>query len=282
MTDVVPKVLASGFTFPEGPRWRDGKLWFSDFYAHRVLTVDPDGKVEEVVKVPQQPSGLGFLPDGRLLIVSMLDRKLLRLDGSKLTEVADLSAYATGPCNDMVVDAQGRAYVGNFGSNHHAGEPPRAACLVRVDPDGTVTKVADDLEFPNGTVIAPDGKTLIVGETRGNRLTAFDIAPDGSLSNRRIFAAVDGMFPDGICLDADGGIWVADPRGRRTLRVEEGGRVTHSIDTAPRGCYACMLGGDDGKTLFILTNSGSGPAMAEKADGRIEIVRVDVPHAGLP
>ena len=282
MSALTPKVLASGFTFPEGPRWRDGKLWFSDFYAHRVLTVDLAGKVEEVVKVPQQPSGLGFLPDGRLLIVSMLDRKLLRLDGTKLTEVADLSAYATGPCNDMVVDAKGRAYVGNFGSNHHAGEAPRSAALVRVDPDGKVSKVAEDLEFPNGTVITPDGKTLIVGETRGNRLTAFDIAADGSLTNRRNFAAVAGMFPDGICLDAAGGIWVADPRGLRTLRVEQGGRITHSIDTAPRGCYACMLGGDDGRTLFILTNSGSGPAMGQKADGRIEIVRVDTAHAGLP
>lgn len=279
---MTPTILASGFTFPEGPRWRDGKLWFSDFYAHRVLTVDLAGKVEEVVKVPQQPSGLGFLPDGRLLVVSMLDKKLLRLDGTRLTEAADLSAFATGPCNDMVVDAKGRAYVGNFGSNHHAGEPPRAACIVRVDPDGKVTKVADDLEFPNGTVITPDGKTLIVGETRGNRLTAFDIAPDGALSNRRIFAAVAGMFPDGICLDAAGGIWVADPRGLRTLRVEEGGRVTHSIDTAPRGCYACMLGGEDGRTLFILSNTGSGPAMGQKADGRIEIVRVDAAHAGLP
>ncbi|WP_119421026.1 SMP-30/gluconolactonase/LRE family protein [Desertibaculum subflavum] len=279
---MTPQVLAGGFTFPEGPRWRDGKLWLSDFYAHRVVTVDLAGKVEEVVKVPQQPSGLGFLPDGRLLIVSMLDRKLLRLDGGALTEVADLSAHATGPCNDMVVDAKGRAYVGNFGSNHHAGEAPRNAALVRVDPDGKITKVADDLEFPNGTVITPDGKTLIVGETRGNRLTAFDIAADGGLSNRRVFAAIDGMFPDGICLDAAGGIWVADPRALRTLRVEEGGRVTHSIDTSPRGCYACMLGGDDGRTLFILTNSGSGPAMGQKADGRIETVRVDVPHAGLP
>lgn len=279
---MTPKVLAGGFTFPEGPRWQGGKLWFSDFYAHRVLTVDLTGTVEEVVKVPQQPSGLGFLPDGRLLIVSMLDRKLLRLDGKALTEVADLSTYATGPCNDMVVDAKGRAYVGNFGSNHHAGEAPRSAALVRVDLDGKVSKVADDLEFPNGTVISPDGRTLIVGETRGNRLTAFDIAADGGLANRRIFAAVGGMFPDGICLDAAGGIWVADPRGLRTLRVEEGGRVTHSIDTAPRGCYACMLGGDNGRTLFILTNSGSGPAMGQKADGRIEIVRVDVPHAGLP
>lgn len=283
MTDTsATAVLAGGFTFPEGPRWRDGKLWFSDFYSHRVMTVDLAGRVETVVRVPQQPSGLGWTPEGNLLIVSMLDRKLVRLDGDRLVEVADLSGLATGPCNDMVVDGTGRAYVGNFGFDRHRGEPERTTSLARVDPDGTVVRAADDLLFPNGTVITPDGKTLIVGETRANRLTAFDIAADGSLGNRRVFASVDGLFPDGICLDAEGAVWVADPRGLRVVRVFEGGRIARTIPTAPRGSYACMLGGPDRRTLFILTNTGSGPAMGSKTDGRIETIRVDVPGAGWP
>lgn len=276
------KVLLEGLSFPEAPRWRDGRLWLSDFYRHRVLTVDKAGKSETVVTVPQQPSGLGWLPDGRLLIVSMLDRKLLRLEQGQLSEVADLSHLATGPCNDMVVDAKGRAYVGNFGFNRHAGEAERTTCIARVDPDGRVTKAADDLLFPNGTVITPDGRTLIVGETMANRLTAFDIAADGGLSNRRIFAALGDVFPDGICLDAEGAIWVADPRGNRTVRVKEGGEITDTIATGNRGCYACMLGGADRKTLFILTNSGSGPTAAAKTDGKVETIRVAVPGAGLP
>jgi sugar lactone lactonase YvrE len=275
-------VLAGGFTFPEGPRWRDGKLWFSDFYSHRVLTVDLAGRLETVVRVPQQPSGLGWTPEGHLLIVSMLDKKLVRLDGDRLVEVADLSGLATGPCNDMVVDGTRRAYVGNFGFDRHRGEPERPTCLARVDPDGTVVRAADDLRFPNGTVITPDGKTLIVGETHANRLTAFDIAADGSLGNRRVFASVDGVYPDGICLDAEGAVWVADPRGLRVVRVFGGGRIARTIPTAPRGSYACMLGGPDRRTLFILTNTGSGPAMGSKTDGRIETIRVDVPGAGWP
>src|SRR5438128_5702543 len=161
--------LVDGLTFPEAPRWRDGKLWFSDFYTHRVLTVDPRGTLETVVEVPQRPSGLGWTPDGALLVVSMLDRRLLRVDGGKLRVVADLSTLATGPCNDMVVDAAGRAYVGNFGFDRHRGEPPRTTCLARIDPDGAVTRAADELSFPNGTIITPDGRTLIVAETLAHR-----------------------------------------------------------------------------------------------------------------
>lgn len=276
------KILVDGLTFPEGPRWRDGRLYFSDFYSHRVLAVDMAGKLETIVSVPQQPSGLGWAPDGALLIVSMLDQKLMRFAGGKLSAVGDMSALATGPCNDMVVDAKGRAYVGNFGFDRHKGEPERTACLARVDPDGRVSKAADDLKFPNGTVITPDGKTLIVGETIGNRLTAFDIATDGTLSGRRVWADLGANFPDGICLDAEGAIWVADPRNGKVVRVHEGGRISRTIETAPRGSYACILGGPDRKTLFVATNSGSGPAAAGKTDGRIETTGVDVPGAGLP
>ncbi len=276
------KVLVDGLTFPEGPRWHDGRLYFSDFYSHRVLAVDMSGKLETIATVPQQPSGLGWAPDGTLLIVSMLDRRLVKLKDGKLETVGDMSNLATGPCNDMVVDAKGRAYVGNFGFDRHKGEAQRTACLSRVDPDGRVTKAADDLLFPNGTVITPDGKTLIVGETIANRLTAFDVAADGTLSNRRVWADLGTVFPDGICRDAEGAIWVADPRGNRVVRVFEGGRVAQTIPTGDRGAFACMLGGTDRKTLFVATNSGSGPAAALKTDGRIETIQVDIAGAGLP
>ena len=276
-------VVVDGLTFPEAPRWHDGRLWFSDFYSHRVLAVDISGYMDVIAEVPQRPSGLGWRPDGTLLIVSMLDRRLLRLDGTTLHEVADLSKLAPAPCNDMVVDAHGRAYVGNFGYDRHKGEPLRTTCIARVDPDGTVTRAADDLLFPNGTVITPDGRTLIVAETQGHRLTAFDVAADGTLSKRRVFAQLEEhCFPDGICLDAEGAVWTSDARNPRVLRVFDGGRVDRTISTGERSTFACMLGGDDRRTLFVLTNTGSGPQMAEKRDGRIEAVRVDVPGAGLP
>ena len=278
----VTKILLDGLTFPEGPRWRDGKLWFSDFYSHRVIRVGLDGRPETVAEVSKRPSGLGWTPDGTLLVVSMLDRKLMRFKGGELEVVADLSELATGPCNDMVVDREGRAYVGNFGFDRHAGEPERTACIVRVDPDGTVARAADDLSFPNGTVITPDGKRLVVGETFTKRLTVFDIGAGGALANRRVFAQLQDCHPDGICLDAEGAIWVADARGNRVVRVFEGGRIERTVSTGAQGAFACMLGGEDRRTLFICTCSGSGPAVADKLGGRIEFARVDVPGAGLP
>jgi sugar lactone lactonase YvrE len=278
----MPETLLEGLTFPEGPRWHESRLWFSDFYNHRVVGVGLDGKAEIMATVPQIPSGLGWMPDGSLLVVSMNDRKLLRMQGGQLAVHADLSSVAGGPCNDMVVDAVGRAYVGNFGYDRFGGGAPRPARLARVDPDSRTTVVADGLLFPNGTIITPDGKTLIIGETMGNRLTAFDVAPDGGLSNRRVWAAVDGLFPDGICLDAEGAIWVADPRGNRVVRVREGGVIVDTIPLPGRNAYACMLGGDDRRTLFICTAPGSGPERAGKTDGKIETARVSVPGAGLP
>jgi sugar lactone lactonase YvrE len=274
--------VVDGLTFPEAPRWRDGKLWFSDFYTQRVLTLEPGGRLETVVEIAQRPSGLGWTPDGALLVVSMLDRRLLRIEGGKPRVVAELSALATGPCNDMVVDTAGRAYVGNFGFDRHRSEPPRTTCIARVDPDGRVTRAADELSFPNGTVITSDGRTLIVAETLAHRLTAFDVAEDGALSNRRLFAALDGCFPDGICLDAEGAVWVADARTPRVLRVLDGGRVERTVATGARFAFACMLGDADRRTLYLCTSTGSGPAMADKRDGAIERVHVDVPGAGLP
>ncbi|MFI4986838.1 MAG: SMP-30/gluconolactonase/LRE family protein [Alphaproteobacteria bacterium] len=276
------EVLLAGLTFPEAPRWRDGKLWLSDFYSYRVLTVDPAGRSETVVHVPQRPSGLGWTQGGQLLVVAMLERGVLRLADGKLVPYADLSALAGGLCNDMVVDTAGRAYVGNFGFDRHAGEAPRTTCIARVDPDGRIERAADDLMFPNGMVISPDGKRFIVAETYANRLTAFDVGATGALLNRRVFAELGDCFPDGICLDAEGAVWVADARGQRVIRVLDGGRIARTVSTAAQGSYACMLGGEDRRTLFICTSSGSGPAMAEKRDGRIERVHVDVPGAGLP
>ena len=276
------EVLLDGLKFPEAPRWRDGKLWFSDFYAHRVATVDLDGRDETIVEVPQRPSGLGWTLTGDLLVVSMLDRRVLRFDGRALHLYADLSALATGLCNDMVVDDAGRAYVGNFGYDRHHNAPPRDTRIIRIDPDRRAASVGDELVFPNGMVITPDGRTLIVAETFAHRLTAFDVAAGGALGNRRLFAALDVVFPDGICLDVEGAVWVSDARGHRVIRVLPGGRIAQAVDTGERCSFACMLGGPDRRTLFILTNTGSGPAMAEKNDGRIEIVRVDVPGAGLP
>ena len=277
-----PVVLLDGLTFPEGPRWHDGRLWFSDFYAHEVIAVDLRGNREHIIEVPGQPSGLGWTPNGQLLVVSMTDRRLLRLDTNGLTEVANLFEFANYHCNDMVVDDDGRAYVGNFGFNSHAGDPFRAANLIRVDPDGTVSVAATNLAFPNGSVITPDGQTLIVGETRGSILTAWDRAPDGSLSNRRIWAHLDGGFPDGICLDANGAVWVADPRNKETIRVLEGGEITDRISTGNRGSFACMLGGPERRTLFICTCLQSGPGTAELRSGRIETLEVSVPGAGWP
>jgi sugar lactone lactonase YvrE len=245
-------LLGSGHFF-EGPRWHEGRWWVSDFYAHHVLSVAPDGTdVRVEAEVGHQPSGLGWLPDGSLLVVSMTDRRLLRRtpDG-ELVEHADLSGVATGWVNDMVVDDEGRAWVGNFGFDLFGGEYVKAT-LARVDPDGTVTAAADGLAFPNGSVVTPDGSTLIVGETMGSRYTAFTIAADGSLTDRRVWAKVPGVGPDGCTLDAAGRIWCADAGGNRCVLVEEGGGIVDEIaGPGGLGVYACMLGGPAGTTLAM-------------------------------
>jgi len=279
-----PEVLLDGLAFAEGPRWHDGRLWFSDMQADVVLAVDLDGRSERIVEVAGQPSGLGWLPDGRLMIVSMKDRRLLRLDPEGLIEVADLSEHATWHCNDMVVDEAGRAYVGNFGSEIHGPhEGLTPAVLCRVDPDGRVAVAARDLMFPNGMALWPDGRTLVVGETFGPRLTAFDVDPaTGDLSNRREWAPMSGAVPDGICLDAEGAIWIASPVSGEALRLAEGGRVLDRVEVE-RQAFACMLGGEDGRTLFLCTAETSDPERCRaEATGRVEMVRVDAPHAGLP
>lgn len=274
--------LLDGAIFTEGPRWHGGKLWFSDMHDRKIFTVDMEGNQELVHAADDDTSGLGFAPDGTLLYVSMHKRKLMQVKDGKAAEVADLNGLATFHCNDMIVDAKGRSYVGNFGFDLHGGEEPSASNLIMVDEDGTVSVAAAGLMFPNGMVITPDGKTLIVGETFGACLTAFDIAEDGTLSNRRVWANIAPSVPDGICLDAEGAIWVASPTTQDVIRVKEGGEVTDRLKVSTNA-FACMLGGEDGKTLFVLTAEESDPAkLAGRRTGKIEIVKVDVPRAGRP
>ena len=274
--------LLEGLTFPEGPRWRSGYLWFSDFYSNEVIQVDSVGKQRTVVVVPEQPSGLGWTKDGQLLVVSMRDQRVLKLEHELLVEHANLSELSTYWCNDMVVDQHGGAYVGNFGFNRRAGEQACPTTLVRISPDGTPSIAADGLWFPNGMVITPEGDMLVVAETFAHRLTTFDIAVDGSLSNRRIFFENSDMYPDGICLDMEGAIWVADPHNNEVVRVLEGGAIQDRISLGDRGAYACALGGPDGRTLYICTNKGSGPENAANRAGKIEFTKVAVPGVGSP
>jgi sugar lactone lactonase YvrE len=292
------ETLYEGGHYFEAPRWHDGRWWVSDFYDHAVYAVTPDGRSDEVLRVEAQPSGLGWMPDGSLLVVSMRDRRVLRVrDGGAPEEHADLSALAPWHLNDMVVDSRGRAYVGNFGFDLMSGAPMRSAGIIRVDPDGSATVVAEDLMFPNGTVILPDARTLVVAETLGGRLTAFDVDDDGALSNRRVWAklsdtpdtddlgeliAAGGVAPDGTALDAEGAIWAADALGGRVLRVREGGEVVDEI--APgTGVFACALAGADGRTLVMC----AAPSFAEHErrdtrEAKLLACEVDVPRAGLP
>jgi len=282
------EVLIEGLTFTEGPRWRDGRLYFSDFFTHRVLAVDTKGNMETIVETPQQPSGLGWSPDGSMLIVSMNDQKLLSFSNGELSEVADLSQLATHFCNDMVVDKKGNAYVGNFGFDLHGGESIKPTNIILVRPGEEPCVVAENVFFPNGTVITPDDKTLIVGETFASCLTAFDINEDGTLANRRVWADLRSIeegytpVPDGICLDAEGAIWVASPSTNDVIRVQEGGALLDKVEV-DRGAFACMLGGENGNTLFISTaNDSTEETCLKERSARIEVIDVDVPRAGLP
>jgi sugar lactone lactonase YvrE len=275
--------LAGGISFPEGPRWHDGRLWFSDIYAEWVRSVGLDGVVEDVVTVPGKPSGLGFTPDGSLLVVSVEQRRLLRLDAGDLHEVADLTAFTGGPCNDMVVDGHGRAYVGNYGFDFFAGEKLAPATLAMVAPDGAVRVVADGLTFPNGCAVTPDGRTLIVAVSFAHRLTAFDIDGDGHLSGRRVWADVGRAVPDGIALDVEGGVWFGSPYAGEFLHVVEGGTVTHRVATPGRWAVACALGGPDRRTLFLCqAETTPEDVAAGQSRGWISTIGVDVPGAGWP
>jgi sugar lactone lactonase YvrE len=286
----VAEPFVSGLHFGECPRWHDGRLWYSDFFDHGVFSVSPDGDRRTEVEFAGEPAGLGWLPDGRLLINSRLDHVMLRRepDGS-LVPHGSLDPWAGGLANDLVVAANGQAYAGNFGfdlDGLYDGTVDRSAIattsLVRVDPDGTSHEAATDLAFPNGSVITDDGATLIIAESFAGHLTAFDRAPDGSLSGRRVWAPLDGVAPDGICLCADGSVWVANAAGAECVRVAEGGQVLERV-TTNQLCYACMLGGEDRTTLFLVTAPTSHAALAgAERNGALEKIQTSVPGAGLP
>jgi sugar lactone lactonase YvrE len=280
MADRTPAVLLDQLVYPECPRWHDGKLWFSDVHARRVFSMAADGEPRIELETPDMPAGLGWLPDGRLLVVAMVERKLQRLDPEGLVDVADLSPFAAFHCNDMVVDDQGRAYVGNYGFDIDAGAEATSTNLVCVEPDGEAWVVAEQLLFPNGMVIADGGRTLVVAESFGQRLSAYDLNQDGSLTNARVWADLRPNVPDGICLDAAGGIWVADPVNQGVMRVVQGAGPVDWIPTS-RNPYACALGGDDGRTLYICTAESSDPGKTiELCSGRIESVHVDIGAPG--
>ncbi len=267
--------LANGFCFGEGPRWFEGLLWFSDMLGEAVHTVNLRGDMTTLPLAGHAPSGLGFRPDGSLLIACTESRTVLSYDGEAVSIVADLSGVVPASIGDMVVDGHGRAYVGSQAFD--------GGVIARVDPDGAVTVVAEDLDFPNGMVITPDGSTLIVAESVGRRLTAFAIARDGSLSARRVFAdRLDGP-PDGIALDAQGGVWAAMTLAHQFERIVEGGTVTDRIDIGDRTAIACALGGPERRTLFLLSSTDAYPQhLVGTKLSRLDATTVDVPGAGLP
>ncbi|HET9005493.1 MAG TPA: SMP-30/gluconolactonase/LRE family protein [Actinomycetes bacterium] len=277
------QTLMTGLAFGESPRWHDGRLWFSDMGAEEVVAVDLEGNSEVIARIPAMPMGIGWLPDGRLLIVSALDGRLLRRepDGSLVTH-ADLTSLAEHPWSDMVVDGRGNAYIGNIGFEFPDGEFA-PGILALVTPDGAARQVADGVAFANGMAVTPDNSTLILAESYANRLTAFDIEADGSLSNRRVWADLGGGVPDGICLDAENAVWYGDVPNQRCVRVGEGGEVLQAIEL-DRGCFACTLGGPYRSTLFLMAAEFSAASMAGEAPptGQVLTAAAPVPGVGWP
>lgn len=274
-----PTLVADGFVFVEGPRWRDGRLWFSDMHGEAVHTIDADGRLATAVALPgRQPSGLGFLPDGSLLIVSMLEPEILRWDGARLTVHADLRALVTDRCNDMVVDGRGHAYVGTY-----PGPPDFDGVLVHVTPDGAAHVAAEHVKFPNGTVVTDGGNAIVVAESLGRRLTRFPIEAGGALGERSVYADCRPFNPDGICIDTDGAIWAAMPLAHEFVRVAPGGEVLDRIPMGERLAIACTLGGPALRTLFLLTSLAlPGDELTGTRDAAVHAVEVDVPGAGSP
>ena len=284
-----PTLLVDGLDFGEGPRWHDGRLWYSDFHQHRIYAISADGARETMVDMgDERPSGLGWLPDGDLLVVAMLARQVWRVRDGEIGVHADLGDLATWHCNDMVVAANGTAYVGNFGYDIEGDRSnPMSATLAIVGPDGSVFAGPSGLDFPNGSVITPDGSTLIIGETFASRMTAFEVLDGGLLGERRLWAETPGIFPDGCCLDAAGGIWIADAGRGDVVRVVAGGEVTDRVAMPdlerPQKAYACMLGGGDGRTLYCVTAPGARPEdTVDVGGGAIWTIRVEHRAAGRP
>lgn len=277
MTGLRP--LVDGLVFAEGPRWRGDRLWVSDMLGEAVLTVTLDGVVETAVELPgRKPSGLGWLPDGTLLVVSMTEPAVLRIDDGVVSVHARLDHLVDCECNDMVVDARGNAYVGTY---PHPATAPGPLLLVR--PDGTAEIAAEDLRFCNGTVVRPDGESLVIGESLGGCLTEFAVAADGTLSDRRVFATIPDAGPDGCCLDVEDAIWAALPMAGEFRRIARGGAVLERIAVPGRRAIACTLGGPELRTLFLVSSLGfPGPDLIGTRDSRIDVVEVAVPGTGSP
>jgi sugar lactone lactonase YvrE len=277
------QTLMTGLSLGESPRWHDDRLWFSNWVAQELIAVDVDGGSEVIVRMPSFPFSIDWLPDGRLLIVSGREGLLLRMepDGSLVTH-ADLTGLSRHPWNEIVVDGRGNAYINNTGFDFPGGEFA-PGILALVAPDGSVRQVADGVAFPNGMAVTPDNSTLIVAESYANRLSAFDIAADGSMSNARAWADLDGGVPDGICIDAEDAVWYGDVPNKRCVRVRAGGEVLQTIDL-DRGCFACMLGGVDNRTLFMMAAEWGGPAsMTDGAPtGQVLTAEAPAPGAGWP
>lgn len=278
-------MLVSGLGFAEAPRWRDDELWFVDYFSGTVQAVDLAGRRRIVATVPGTPGGLGFLPDGTPLVVSQREFALYAIGSSgALTRYADLAAFARGAANELLVDRAGRAYVGHHGFDFFGGASPQPSSLLLVETDGRIREVTDGLTFPNGMVLSPDGRTLIVAESFAARLTAFDVSDDGSLDARREWARVTGHTPDGICLDAEGAVWLGSPLSGVFLRVREGGDILDRIDVAEgRWAVACVLGGPGRMTLCCITAATTLEGMPQgKSEAFIELADVAIAGAGLP
>jgi sugar lactone lactonase YvrE len=272
----------TGIAFGESPRWHDRRLWFSDWVAQEVVAVDLDGTSEVMTRVHSLPFSIDWLPQGPLLITS--GRSLLRLepDGTQVTQ-ADLSGLTEYGLNEIVVDGRGNVYVNGAEFDLMAGQEPRPGMIAVVAPDGSARRVAEGVAFPNGMAVTPDDSTIIVAESYGKKLTAFDIAGDGGLSNRRVWADLGDGVPDGICLDAEGAVWYGDVPNTRCVRVREGGEVLQAIDL-DLGCFACMLGGDGGKTLFMMVQEwgGTGNMTGGPRTGRVMATEAPAAGAGRP
>lgn len=293
-------LVADGFSFIEGARWRDGRLFASDMFNHKVLTIDGSGNTSPICTVPNSPSGLGFAIDGSLLVVSQADRRVLRWTGSDLEEWADLSKILPFMCNDMLVDSRGRAYVGNYGWDTDEDPTTQSTSIALVQPDGSASVGADDLVFPNGMVLSPDGRTLFVAETYGARVSAFDVATDGSLNNRRIWTSFSDkqfptiehakragvILPDGMALDADGALWMGDAGGRAAVRVAEGGKILDRVDTGELTTYSVAIGGPDRLTLYMGAATPllqiEMPLRPGVTKSSVFSCRIEVPGVGLP
>jgi sugar lactone lactonase YvrE len=271
--------LLKDLALVESPRWHDDRLVFSDWAAGEVLSVDLNGARDLVTRIDAMPFCLDRLPDGRLLIVAGQQLLARESDGT-LATYAELGAVSTKPWNDIVTDGRGNTYVNNIGFDFPAGEfAPGLIALIT--PDGRVRQVADGLAFPNGMAVTPDNSTLIIAESYGGVLTAYHIAPDGDLTNHRVWADLHGAAPDGICIDAEGAVWFAEVPGRRCVRVREGGEVLQTI-SSEFGCFACMLGGPEGTTLFVTAAAWPEAMTPGSRTGQILSAEVSVPHAGWP